>query len=93
MENQDRVVVTVIGVNRSGIVSKISSTIAEFGASIADISQTLMGELFVMIMVIDVSRTNLEFKYVKEKLEKSAEEIGVKAMVLHENTFKYMHRV
>jgi len=93
MEGQDRVVVSVIGVNRSGIVSKVSTAVAELNASILDISQTIMGDLFAMIMIIDISKSNLEFKYIREKLENIGNEIGVKAIVLHENTFKYMHRV
>lgn len=93
MDGQDRVVVTVVGVNRPGIVAKISATIAELNASIIDISQTLMKDLFAMIMVIDIAKTNLEFKYLREKLEKAGEEIGVKVIVQHENTFKFMHRV
>ncbi len=93
MEGQDRVVVSVIGVNRVGIVSKISTVVAELNASILDISQTLIGDLFSMIMIIDIAKSNLEFKFLREKLENAGSEMGVKAIVLHENTFRYMHRV
>ncbi|HOT77513.1 MAG TPA: ACT domain-containing protein [Candidatus Wallbacteria bacterium] len=93
MDGQDRVVVSVIGVNRVGIVSKISTVVAELNASILDISQTLIGDLFSMIMIIDVAKSNLEFKFLREKIENAGNEMGVKAIVLHENTFRYMHRV
>lgn len=93
MDGQDRVVVCVIGVNRVGIVSKVSTAVSELNASILDISQTLIGDLFSMIMVIDVAKSNLEFKFLREKLETVGNEMGVKAIVLHENTFRYMHRV
>jgi len=93
MESQDRVVVTVIGINRVGIVAKVATAVSELNASILDISQTLMKDLFSMIMVIDISRSNLEFKFLREKLEKAGEDIGVKVIVSHENTFRYMHRV
>ncbi len=93
MDGQDRVVVSVIGVNRVGIVSKISTVVSELNASILDISQTLIGDLFSMIMIIDVAKSNLEFKFLREKLENAGNEMGVKAIVLHENTFRYMHRV
>lgn len=93
MENQDKVVICVLGVNRSGIVSKISTVVSELHANILDISQTLVGELFAMIMIIDISKSNLEFKFLKEKIENAGNEIGVKAIVLHENTFRYMHRI
>ncbi len=93
MDGQDRVVISVIGVNRVGIVSKISTVVSELNASILDISQTLIGDLFSMIMIIDVAKSNLEFKFLREKLENAGNEMGVKAIVLHENTFRYMHRV
>ena len=50
-----RAVVTVTGKDNKGIIAKVSSFLSEKGANIEDISQTIMGEYFAMIMIVDLS--------------------------------------
>jgi len=88
-----KVVITVIGVDRVGIVASISSILAESGANIIDISQTIMGDLFAMVMMIDISKASVEFKALKERLEQEGSRLGVEVKAQHEQIFRYMHRV
>jgi ACT domain-containing protein len=92
-ELKDRVVVTAIGVNRAGVVAKVSTVLAENGASIEDMSQTIISDLFALIMLVDISSSPTQFKTLKEKLELAGDELGVKILAQHENVFRYMHRV
>ena len=50
-----RAVVTVTGKDKKGIISKISAFLSEKNANIEDISQTILGEYFAMIMLVDLS--------------------------------------
>ena len=40
-------VISVLGKDRSGIVAAVSVALAECGANIDDISQTILGEMFL----------------------------------------------
>uniref|UniRef100_A9A7C7 UPF0237 protein MmarC6_0230 n=1 Tax=Methanococcus maripaludis (strain C6 / ATCC BAA-1332) TaxID=444158 RepID=A9A7C7_METM6 len=90
MEN---VVITVVGVDKPGIVAAVTKILAEHGANIADIRQTIMEDLFTMIMLVDISKLNSDLSELNVALEKLGSEIGVKINVQHENIFKYMHRI
>jgi ACT domain-containing protein len=88
-----RVVVSVIGQDRTGIVAGISKVLAENNVNILDISQTIMDNLFAMIMLVDISNAKVDFATLKKELEKTGDELGVKVIVQHEDIFKYMHRI
>lgn len=88
-----RIVITVMGGDRVGIVSGVSSVLAECGANILDLTSTKMRDLFVMIILADISRCNLDLKSLQEKLKKRGEEIGVHVSAQHEDIFRFMHRV
>jgi len=90
MEN---VVITVVGVDKPGIVAGVTRVLAENNANIVDIRQTIMEDLFTMIMMADISNLKNDLAALKSDLEKLGSEIGVKINVQHENIFKYMHRI
>jgi len=90
MEN---VVITVVGVDKPGIVAAVTKILSEHSANIVDIRQTIMEDLFTMIMLVDISKISSDFSELNVALEKLGSEIGVKINVQHENIFKYMHRI
>ncbi|HIQ32064.1 MAG TPA: ACT domain-containing protein [Methanothermococcus okinawensis] len=89
----ERVVITVTGRDRVGIVARIASTLAENHVNILDIRQSIMGDLFTMIMLVDISKSKCAFEELVKRLNRVGEEIGVKVIVQHEDIFKYMHRI
>ncbi|MBW9223113.1 ACT domain-containing protein [Methanothermococcus sp. SCGC AD-155-E23] len=89
----ERVVITVTGKDRVGIVARIASTLAENNVNILDIRQSIMGDLFTMIMLVDISKSKCAFEELVKRLNRVGEEIGVKVIVQHEDIFKYMHRI
>ncbi|AEK19476.1 ACT domain-containing protein [Methanococcus maripaludis] len=90
MEN---VVITVVGVDKPGIVAEVTKVLAQNSANIVDIRQTIMEDLFTMIMLVDISKISSDLSELNVALEKLGSEIGVKINVQHENIFKYMHRI
>lgn len=88
-----RAIVTVIGQDRVGIVAKVATALAESGANIEDISQTLMQGLFTMIMLVSLDETVADFAAVQERLRAAGEELGMRIDLQHEDVFRYMHRV
>ncbi|MDD5090294.1 MAG: ACT domain-containing protein [Candidatus Wallbacteria bacterium] len=89
----DRVVLTAFGMDKTGIVGKITTRLAEYNCTIVDMTQTLLKDMFTMMIIFDCHGSSLNFKDLKEKLEALGEEIGIKVFVQHENVFRYMHRL
>ncbi|MFO1399799.1 MAG: ACT domain-containing protein [Steroidobacteraceae bacterium] len=92
-EPSNRVIVTVVGNDRTGIIAATSRVLADAGVNIVDISQTLMGEFFVMIMMADLSGATLALEQLKARLAATGAELGMRIDVQHEDVFKFMHRV
>jgi ACT domain-containing protein len=93
VEKSTRVVVTVIGRDRVGIIAGVSGVLAEAGVNIVDISQTLMQDLFTMIMMVDIARATVSFDELQSRLASKGEELGMRIQAQREDVFSYMHRV
>jgi ACT domain-containing protein len=89
----ERAVVTVIGKDRVGIVANISSVLAKHNVNILDISQTIMQDLFAMIMLVDISQADVDLSTLRGEIEAKAKEMGLQAIVQHEDIFRFMHRI
>jgi len=88
-----RVVVTVIGHDKVGIISAVSTVLAEASANIIDISQTTMEEFFAMILLADLSSAVVPFDEIKRRLNSKGQEMGLRIDAQHEDVFKFMHRI
>lgn len=85
-----RAVITVLGCDRVGIIAGVTAVLAESGTNILDISQTLMGEIFTMIMMVDAS---MDIRELQEKLSAKGKELGVEVRLQREDIFQSMHRI
>jgi ACT domain-containing protein len=92
-DKSNRIIVTVVGHDRTGIIAETSRVLADAGVNIVDISQTLLGEFFVMILLADVSHASVGLDALKAQLNAKAAQLGLKIDAQHEDVFKFMHRV
>lgn len=88
-----RIMITVLGTDKVGITAKVTTVLAENNVNILDISQTIMQDIFTMIMLCDMENATAELSALQEQLEKVGEEIGMKIQAQHEDIFNYMHRI
>jgi ACT domain-containing protein len=88
-----RIIVSVIGRDRVGIISNVSAVLAAAEANILDISQSVMEEFFVMIMMVDIGQASLPFEELKQRLGAKGDEMALKIDAQHEDVFKFMHRI
>lgn len=88
-----RAVITVIGKDRKGIIAGISTELANAGINILDISQTILQEYFVMIMLVDMTGATDEFYNIQRKLDKKGSELGVQVKMQREDIFNAMHQI
>lgn len=88
-----RAIVTVMGKDRTGIIAKTSGLLAENGVNILDITQTILQDIFTMVMLVDIDGSKIEFKELAEALTELGEELSVEIRIQHEDIFNSMHRI
>ena len=89
----NRAIVTVIGEDQVGIIAAVATMLAAAQVNILDISQSIMQEFFVMIMMVDLVRSNQGFDQLKDALNARGIAMGLKIDIQREDVFKLMHRV
>ena len=88
-----RAVITVVGYDAVGIIAKVSGVLFRNGINILDISQSVLQDLFAMVMLADISRSEADFNGLRAQLDEVGEEMGVKIHAMHEDIFNSMHRI
>lgn len=88
-----RTIITVVGKDTVGIIAKVCTYLADNNMNILDISQTITGGFFNMMMIVDVSASGKAFADVKSDLEELGKRIGVSIHVQSEEIFDMMHRI
>lgn len=86
-------VITVVGIDRVGIIAGVSNLLAQEGININDISQTILDNIFTMIMLVDLQDVIIEKSDIVEKLNKLGEDLGVSITIQHTDLFNAMHRI
>jgi ACT domain-containing protein len=86
-------IITVVGTDQVGIIAGVSAFLAERNINIEDISQTILSGNFVMMMMVDLSRSSKDLKTVKEELSRLGLSMNVTINVMHEGVFSAMHRI
>ena len=93
MEEGHRLIITVLGHDRVGIIYGISGVLANANVNILDISQTILQGFFTMVMVVDFSQSTVDLAELKRRLDEKGQELGLQVTVQHEDIFRYMHRI
>ena len=93
MEEGKKLIVTVLGYDRVGIIAAISSILAENQVNILDISQTILQGFFTMVMVVDLSNSKADIGQLRELLVEAGRSLGLEVTLQHEDIFKFMHRI
>ena len=89
----NRIIVTLSGKDRVGIIAKICTFFAENHINILDISQTSTDDRIDMMMVVDIEKFEGNFKDLINGLNTVGGEIGCSIKAQHEEIFDMMHRI
>ena len=87
------VIISVIGKDRIGIIRDVSTFLADLDVNIVDISQTLMGEYFTMIMRANTERSAMPIDKLIVALREKGEAVGLDINLRSEDIFDAMHRI
>lgn len=88
-----KIIITVSGSDKVGIVSGISTVLAKYKVNIEDIKQTLMQGHFVMFMLCDIQNADVNFKELKNILVETGNKMEVEIWVQKKGIFEKMHTV
>lgn len=88
-----KIIITVSGSDKVGIVSGISTVLAKYKVNIEDIKQTLMQGHFVMFMLCDIGHAEVNFKELKNILVEEGNKLEVEIWVQKKGIFEKMHTV
>ncbi|PXY94992.1 ACT domain-containing protein [Frischella perrara] len=88
-----KTILTVIGKDQTGIIAGVSQQLYELNINILDVSQTIMGDFFTMIMLLDLSKVDRPFDEVKQILTETGDRLKVKVNLQREEIFDAMHRL
>ena len=89
-----KLVVTVVGVDRVGIIAGVSTVLANHKVNILSINQTILDGLFNMIMMCETESEDVkDLTSIQESLVVLGSELGVEIRAQHADIFLSMHRV
>ena len=91
MDKKNKAVVTVVGNDTIGIITRVSAALAEHDANILDISQTVLSGMFNMMMIVDVSLSN--FDALSTALSELGAQLGLQIRIQRSEIFDAMHRI
>ena len=88
-----RAVLTVIGKDAVGILAKVSAKCAECNVNVVEVTQSVLQDIFCMIMICDIDKISTSFDDFSEKLDALGKEENLSVRVMHEDIFNSMHRI
>ena len=91
--SSNRIIISVFGVDHSGIVAGVAEILSEAQCSIIDINQTVVQGKFAMVIIADASRAESSITDLKDRLRSEGEKLGVHIYAQREDLFNAMHRI
>lgn len=88
-----RAVITVIGKDMVGILAKVSAECAAHNINVLEVTQSILQDMFAMIMMVDISKSDVEFTEFADTLGKMGKDMGLSIHAMHEDIFNAMHTI
>ena len=88
-----RAVITVIGKDAVGILASVAAKCSEHRGNVTEVTQSVLQDLFAMIMVVDIRELDIPFTQFADEMEKLGEEKHLVIHAMHEDIFNAMHTI
>ncbi len=88
-----RAVISVIGKDTVGILAAVSAKCAQYNINVMDVTQSVLQDMFVMVMMTDISKINIAFADFVDELSELGKEKNLSVKVMHEDIFNAMHNI
>lgn len=88
-----RAIISVVGKDTVGILAKVSALCAASQVNVVDVTQTILQDMFVMVMMVDISKMTATFSEFSDEVTGYGKEAGLVIHVMHEDIFNSMHKI
>lgn len=88
-----KAVITVIGKDTVGILAKVSDACARSSVNIVEVTQSVLQDMFAMIMLVEIDKSTVGFDELSKKLDEVGEKTNTKIHIMHEDIFNSMHKI
>ena len=88
-----KVVITVVGVDRTGIIAAVSQIMAENKVNILTINQVILDGIFNMAMIVDMDNSDITLDTLQDLLKQKGDALGDEIRAQNQAIFDAMHRV
>ncbi|MDE5565345.1 MAG: ACT domain-containing protein [Oscillospiraceae bacterium] len=88
-----RAVITVIGKDTIGILHKVSGICATHNVNVIEVTQSVLQDMFAMIMLVDISGINSDFSVLSDEMTILGNSEGLAIHCMHEDIFNSMHKI
>ena len=88
-----RAIITVIGKDTVGILHKVSGICAKRGVNVVEVTQSVLQDMFAMIMLVDISGMTSDFSALADEMGELGKTEGLAIHCMHEDIFNSMHKI
>ena len=88
-----KLVITVVGKDRVGIIAAVTKILAENEVNILSINQNILNGFFNMILFAESDEKKIRLVELQQALKVQGEEIGVEIKTKHQDIFDVMHKI
>ena len=88
-----KTIITVLGKDQVGIIAGVCNYLAENDINILDLSQTITGDIFNMMIVANITGSKKKFAQIADEIEDVGKGLGVQIKMQQEDIFNSMHRI
>ena len=88
-----KALVSVTGIDRPGIIARVSTALFEMNLNVLEISQTILDGYFTMLMIVDITAAQANFQEIAERMNEVGAELGEAISIQRTDIFDAMHRI
>lgn len=88
-----KAVISVLGTDTVGILAKVSGKCYEGGMNVTDVTQSVLQDMFVMIMMVEFTPKSISFNDFAASMEELGKQEGLVIHVMNYEIFQAMHKI
>lgn len=88
-----KIIITVVGKDRVGIIARVCTYLSNNQINILDITQTIVSDMFNMMVIADMEKSDKPFEIISDELKNLGVEMGLRILAQKEEIFTEMHRI
>ena len=88
-----KALISVTGLDTTGIIANVATKLSEMNINILDISQTILGGYFTMMMIVNLDGATCDFNEISQRLQPVRDRMNMTIHIQRMDIFDAMHRI